>query len=59
VVGGYGLMDISLGLGRTDGRFDISVIAKNLFNTQYRYPGWTSWIPSTPRWWGLQVRAKI
>jgi iron complex outermembrane receptor protein len=59
VVPSYGLMDLSIGLGRSDGRFEVSLIAKNLFNTQYRYQGWTTWIPSAPRWEGLQLKYKM
>ncbi len=59
VVSGYGLLDLSLSVGRTDGRFDIGVIAKNVVNTQWRYQGWTSWVPSPPRWIGLQIRARF
>lgn len=59
VVPGYGLLDLSLGYGREDGRYDISIVVKNVFNTQYRYEGWSSWIPSPERWAGLQISSKL
>jgi outer membrane receptor protein involved in Fe transport len=56
----YSITDFSLGLGKRDKSFDVSVIAKNVFND--RTPSgktWNSYIPSAPRWLGVMVSGKL
>lgn len=57
-VDAYGLTDVSFGIGRDDGAFDVSVVAKNVFDTKYRSEGWGSWTPNNPRWVGLVLRGR-
>ncbi len=57
-VGGYGLLDANIGLGRPDGKFDISLTAKNLTDKYYHNVGWTSYTPSAPRWFGVTISGK-
>jgi outer membrane receptor protein involved in Fe transport len=52
--------DFDFGLGRRDGKFDVKIIAKNLFND--RTPQGRSWNTVTPnvgRWWGVQFSGKL
>ena len=59
VVKRYALVDLGLGIGRQDGAFDVNVIAKNAFDTDYHATGWTSYNPSTPRWAGVVFSGKL
>lgn len=55
----YGLVDFGIGLGREDGRFDVNVVVKNLLDTEYKYSStWTSYVPGTPRWYGVTFSGK-
>lgn len=54
------LSDASIGLGRRDGVFDVSLIVKNLFDD--RTPQgvtWNSYTPADPRWIGVQVSGRL
>ncbi len=54
------LVDASIGLGRGDGKFDASVVVKNLFDD--RTPQgvtWNSYTPADPRWIGIQFAGKM
>jgi iron complex outermembrane recepter protein len=54
------LVDASVGLARADGKFDISLVAKNLFNDKTpQGVTWNSITPADPRWVGLQVAGKL
>jgi len=57
-VGGYGLADFGIGLGRQDRKFDINFIVKNAFDKAYaESQTWASFIPGIPRWFGVQFSA--
>jgi len=54
------LTDASIGLGRVDGKFDVSLIAKNLLNDKTpQGVSWNSYTPADPRWFGLQFAGKV
>jgi outer membrane receptor protein involved in Fe transport len=59
-VDGYGLTDAGLGIGTEDGRFEVSLLARNLFNVDYGYqPVWNLYIPGSNRWFGVTVAGKL
>ena len=59
-VDAYGVTDIVLGLGTQDKKFDVSLIAKNVFNVDYgSLFNWNSYAPSEPRWVGVNISAKL
>lgn len=58
-VAGYGITDFSIGLGAADRSFDVSLIVKNAFDTQYAPEGWTSYTPSIPRWYGVSLSGRL
>jgi len=52
--------DFAIGIGRRDKLFDLSFIAKNLFNNQtYASQTWNSANPGQPQWFGVAIRGKI
>ncbi len=52
--------DFTIGIGRRDRLFDLSLIAKNLFNNgTHTAETWNSWQPGIPRWFGLTVSGKF
>jgi len=52
--------DFAIGVGRRDKLFDISFVAKNLFNNQTPYAKtWNSYTPGIPQWFGVMVSGKI
>jgi iron complex outermembrane recepter protein len=54
------LVDASIGLSRADGKFDVSLIAKNLFNDKTPQAlTWNSYTPADPRWFGIQFSGKV
>lgn len=56
----WGVTDVSLGLSLNEGRFDVRVIAKNLFDVDTGLaPSWNQWKPGIPRWVGLTVTATL
>jgi len=56
----FGVTDFSIGLGRQDGRFDISLVAKNVFDQDTGIPlTWNSYKPGIPRWLGVTVSASL
>jgi len=59
-VGGYGLADLGVGLGRRDRKFDVNLVVKNAFNTSYvESRTWASFIPGIPRWYGVVFSATL
>lgn len=55
-----GTTDFSIGLGKQDGRFAISLVAKNLFDQDTSVPlTWNSYKPGVPRWLGITVQASL
>ena len=57
---GHTITDLSVGVGRIDKRFDVSLLAKNLFdNTSPLAQTWDNYTPAPPRWIGLQFSGKL
>lgn len=55
-----GTTDLSVGLARQDGRFGISLVARNLFDQDTGVPlTWNSYKPGIPRWVGLTIQASL
>jgi len=55
-----GIADLSIGLSRQDGRFAISLVAKNVFDTDTSVPlTWNYYKPGIPRWIGVTVQASL
>lgn len=58
--GYWGITDASIGLGFPNDSFDISLVAKNLFNVDTGLkPSWNQYKPGIPRWLGVILRAEI
>jgi len=56
VVDAAGILDIAVGIGRSDGLFDVNLIVKNVLDTDYGFYGnWNTYFPSTPRWVGIAL----
>ncbi len=59
-VGSYGLLDLSVGYGRRDGAFDVSVIGKNILNKEFaETQTWTQFVPGVGRWVGIAVSGQL
>jgi iron complex outermembrane recepter protein len=59
-VPGNSITDANLGFGREDGRFDVSLVVKNLTNNNVPITKtWNSYEPAFARWYGLQVTGKL
>jgi iron complex outermembrane recepter protein len=59
-VKGYGLLDLGVGVGRRDRKFDVNLLVKNALNTGYNESQtWASYIPGIPRWFGVAVAATL
>lgn len=57
-VGGYGLLDLNIGIGRADGKFSTSLIIKNATDKSYHNAGWVTYNTNPPRWFGINVTGK-
>lgn len=56
----YSLVDLALGLARVDDRFELSLQAKNVFNTSYDpLRTWNSFTPGFPRWYGVVFSSRF
>ncbi len=52
--------DFSVGVGRTDKLFDVSLVGKNIFNNQEPIARtWNSWSPNWPQWFGVRVSSSF
>ncbi|WP_221053214.1 TonB-dependent receptor domain-containing protein [Methylomonas koyamae] len=52
--------DLSIGIGRKDRAFDVSLVAKNIFNNQTPFAKtWNSWQPGIPQWFGVTLNGKF
>jgi hypothetical protein len=59
-VPGNSITDAHLGFGREDGKFDVSLVVKNLTNNNVPITkSWNSFEPAFARWYGLQVTGKL
>lgn len=58
--GPYGVTDISIGIGRQDRKFDISLVVKNAFDQDTGFnTTWSSYKPGIPRWVGITIDAAL
>ena len=57
-VGGYGLLDLNIGIGRADGKYSTSLIIKNATDKNYHNAGWVTYNTNPPRWFGINVTGK-
>lgn len=56
----WGVADISVGIARPNKKFDVSFIAKNIFNQDTSLqPTWNSYKPGVPRWVGVILNAEL
>lgn len=52
--------DFSVGVGRRDKLFDISLVGKNVFNNKaFNGLTWNSYQPGVPQWFGVMVSGKL
>jgi iron complex outermembrane recepter protein len=52
--------DVSIGVGRSDRKFDLSLLVKNAFNDQTPLAQtWDSYTPAPPRWTGVMMTGKF
>jgi outer membrane receptor protein involved in Fe transport len=59
-IGGSGITDLALGVGKRDGSLDVSLIVKNAFKNHAPLTAtWNSYTPAVPRWFGLSVSGKL
>ena len=59
-IGAQSYTDFALGVGRRDKLFDLTFVAKNLFNnTAPNAITWNSYSPGLPQWFGVMVSGKI
>lgn len=57
---GYGLTDLAVGVRTANKKFDVTLLVKNLFNTDYgSLYDWNSYSPSEPRWVGVSFTTKL
>ena len=56
----HAITDLSVGVGRVDRNFDISLLVKNIFdNTSPIAQTWDNYTPAAPRWIGVQFSGKL
>ncbi|MBB3694264.1 TonB-dependent receptor [Sphingomonas sp. BK580] len=56
----WGITDVSAGLGLGDGRFDVALLVRNLFDVDNSLqPSWNQYKPGIPRWVGVQLRGSL
>ncbi len=56
----HSTVDLSVGFGRLDGTFDVSLLAKNALNDDAPLLlTWNSYTPPEPRWLGVAVSGKF
>jgi len=59
-VGASSITDLGIGIGTRTQSFDVSLIAKNVFNNHAPLLAtWNTYTPATPRWLGLVVSGKL
>jgi iron complex outermembrane receptor protein len=59
-VASYGVADISIGIGRQDKKFDVSLVVKNAFNKDTGFnTNWSNYKPGIPRWIGVTLVGQL
>jgi hypothetical protein len=59
-IAGGSVTDLSVGFGRPNGGFDVSLLAKNVFDDDRPMArNWNSYTPREPRWYGLVISGKL
>jgi iron complex outermembrane recepter protein len=59
-VGGYGLLNLALGVSTPNGGLDVSIVAKNALDDHYvAARTWNSWTPGFPSWYGIRISSKF
>jgi hypothetical protein len=54
------LVDLAIGLGTDDGRYDLSLLAKNVFDDDTPLARtWNNFTPATSRWFGVMLTGKL
>ncbi|MDP3528555.1 TonB-dependent receptor [Methylicorpusculum sp.] len=52
--------DFSVGVGRSDKLFDVSLVGKNIFDNQEPIARtWNTWSPNWPQWFGVRVSSSF
>jgi outer membrane receptor protein involved in Fe transport len=56
----HSITDFSIGLARDDGKFDVSLVVKNLFDDDTRRQQvWNAYAPAIPRWYGIGITGSL
>ncbi len=56
----FGVTDLTVGVGRRDGKFDVSLVVKNLLDEDTGIPlTWNSYKPGIPRWIGVTFSGSL
>ncbi|MFP5391256.1 MAG: TonB-dependent receptor, partial [Gammaproteobacteria bacterium] len=56
----YSITDVAIGLGTIDQKFDVNLLAKNVFdNRTSQVVTWNSVVPAVPRWVGIVFSGKL
>jgi hypothetical protein len=56
----HSVTDLSVGVGRAGGSFDVSLLAKNVFDDDTPLAvTWNSYIPPEPRWLGVVISGRL
>jgi iron complex outermembrane recepter protein len=59
-IGSRSVTDIAVGFGRAGGTFDVSLLAKNVFDDETPLGAtWNSYIPPEPRWLGVVISGRL
>ena len=57
---GGAITDLSIGIGRLNGGFDVSLLAKNVFDEDKPMAAtWSGYTPREPRWFGIVVTGEL
>lgn len=56
----YSVTDLSVGIGKADRSYDVSLLVKNAFNDSTPLSAtWNSYVPAVPRWVGVMFTGKL
>ncbi|MEQ1600662.1 MAG: TonB-dependent receptor [Methylophilaceae bacterium] len=60
IINGYTRTDVSAGIEFNKGKFDLSLIGKNVLDNRSIEDGWVSKTPyANPHWWGIMFNGKL